>query len=123
MSGLRTYRNFDLKDTPPLTDKIAVVTGGNAGFGKEIVPQLLKHDISKVYVLARSSEKFRQAIDYWKELQVPDVEDRVEFKECDLSDIAVVKKVADDLMHKLDRLDILINNAGKCSSSSSYVVY
>jgi NAD(P)-dependent dehydrogenase (short-subunit alcohol dehydrogenase family) len=121
MSGLRTYRNFDLKDTPPLTDKVAVVTGGNAGFGREIVAQLLKHDISKVYVLARSPEKFQQAIDYWKELQVP--EDRVEFRKCDLSDITVAKKVADDLMQKLDRLDMLINNAGKCSCLSSYVDY
>ena len=31
----------------------------------------------------------------------------------DLSDIANVKRVADYLLAKLDRLDILINNAGR----------
>ena len=54
MSGLRTYRNFNLKDTPSLASKVAVVTGGSDGIGKEIVAQLLLHGIEKVYVLSRN---------------------------------------------------------------------
>lgn len=38
---------------------------------------------------------------------------RVEFLPCDLSNIADVKKVGDSLMGKLDRLDMLIDNAGQ----------
>jgi NAD(P)-dependent dehydrogenase (short-subunit alcohol dehydrogenase family) len=113
MSGIRTYRNFDLKDTPSLSKKIAIVTGGNAGIGREIVAQLLLHGIAKVYVLARSAEKFEIARTHWKETYGLNISDgMVEFVTCDLSDMVVVKKVADDLAGRLGRLDILINNAG-----------
>jgi NAD(P)-dependent dehydrogenase (short-subunit alcohol dehydrogenase family) len=114
MSGLITHRNFSLQDTPSLKDKVAVCTGGNSGIGREIVSQLLAHDISKVYVLARSAEKFQDAMTYWKENQARDAETRVEFIQCDLGDLRSVKKVADDLIRTLDRLDILFNNAGEC---------
>lgn len=115
MSGLINYRNFSLEDTPSLTGKVAVVTGGNANIGAEIVAQLLLHDISKVYVLARSAEKYAKAKASWKETHGIDVDvsKTVEFITCDLSDITIVKKVADELMGKLDRLDMLINNAGE----------
>lgn len=113
MSGLITHRNFDLNDTPSLRGKVAICTGGNSGLGKEIVFHLLAHDISKVYVLARSLEKFQDAIAYWKETHTADVESRVEFVECDLGDITKVKRVADELMQKLERLDMLFNHAGE----------
>jgi NAD(P)-dependent dehydrogenase (short-subunit alcohol dehydrogenase family) len=111
MSGLRTYRNFDLKDTPSLTSKVAIVTGGSDGIGKEIVAQLLIHGIEKVYVLSRKKEKFKQAEGYWKEKGI-EVEGRVEFMSCDFLDMTIVKRVGDELMGRLERLDILINNAG-----------
>jgi NAD(P)-dependent dehydrogenase (short-subunit alcohol dehydrogenase family) len=113
MSGLITHRNFDLKDIPSLKDNIAVCTGGNSGLGKEIVAQLLAHDISKVYVLARSRKKFQDAIACWKESQAQDVDSRVEFIPCDLSDMIDVKKVADELLQRLERLDMLFNHAGE----------
>lgn len=115
MSGLRTYRKFDLKDTPSLTSKVAVITGGSDGIGKEIVAQLLLHGISKVYVLSRKQEKFDKAKLYWKEKHSLDVDGKVEFIPCDLNDMTIVKKVGDSLMPKLSRLDILINNAGLLS--------
>lgn len=117
MSGLITYRNFDLKDTPSLTGKVALVTGGQAGIGKEIAAQLLLHHISKLYILARSTAKFESAKVYWKEKYGLDVEARIKFVVCDLSDMRAVKKVADQLMEELGRLDILVNNAGVFSDS------
>jgi len=114
MSGFINYRMFSLTETPDLNGKIAVLTGGQAGIGKEIAAQLLLHNISKLYILARSKEKFKSAKDYWYDTHQisEEVVGRVEFIPCDLSDMVVVKKVADDLVKKLDRLDILINNAG-----------
>lgn len=115
MSGLINYHNFSLKDTPSLTGKIAVITGGNSGFGQEIVAQLLVNHISKVYILARNTSKFEDAKKYWVEkhgLEESDIEKRIVFQECDLSDMEAVKKVADGLVNELDRLDMLINNAG-----------
>lgn len=117
MSGFINYNGFSLSDTPPLTSKVAIVTGGNAGIGRDIVAQFLLHDISKVIILARSNKKYEASKPYWKEthgLDIPALEadSRVEFISCDLSDITIVKKVADSLVSKLDRLDILVNNAG-----------
>lgn len=117
MSGLRTYRNFSLEDTPSLTSKVAVVTGGSDGIGKEIVAQLLLHDIGKVYVLSRKREKFDLALKYWMVKGLAEgLEGRVEFVACDLNDMTIVKAVSDALMGRLSRLDILINNAGSYPS-------
>jgi len=115
MSGLINYKGFSLDDTPSLKDKVCVITGGQAGFGKEITAQLLLHDVSKVYVLARSAEKFEWAKKYWEDvhkLSEDDIAKRVHFMSCDLSDMTIVKKTADALKGELKRLDILIDNAG-----------
>jgi NAD(P)-dependent dehydrogenase (short-subunit alcohol dehydrogenase family) len=55
MTGLINYKGFSLDDTPSLEGRVCVITGGQAGIGKEITAQLLLHCISLVYVLARSS--------------------------------------------------------------------
>lgn len=34
MTGLINYRNFQLSETPQLTGKVAVITGGQAGIGR-----------------------------------------------------------------------------------------
>jgi len=115
MSGLVNYKGFDLKDTPSLQGKVCVITGGQAGIGKEITSQLLIHGISKVYILARSMTKFDEAVKYWQQthrLTLEDITQRVAFVPCDLTDITVVKKVADTLKGQLGRLDMLIENAG-----------
>lgn len=116
MTGLINYKGFSLDDTPSLEGLVCVITGGQAGIGKEITAQLLIHGISRIYVLARSSSKFESAKKFWSEshkLTEDDISQRVEFVPCDLSDITVVKKVGDSLMGKLDRLDMLIDNAGQ----------
>lgn len=118
MSGPVNHRGFNLDDTPSLKGKVCVITGGQAGIGKEITAQLLIHGISKVYILARSSEKFGQAVEYWQEahkLMPDDIIQRVAFMPCDLTDITVVKKVADTLKQQIGRLDMLIENAGMAS--------
>jgi NAD(P)-dependent dehydrogenase (short-subunit alcohol dehydrogenase family) len=116
MTGLINYSGFSLDDTPPLEGRVCVITGGQAGIGKEITAQLLIHGINHIYILARSSSKFDAAKKSWSEshkIPAEDIAKRVDFLACDLSDIADVKKVGDSLMDKLDRLDILINNAGQ----------
>lgn len=116
MSALITHHNFSLDDTPPLDGRVCVITGGQDGIGKEITAQLLIHGIAKVFVLGRSTEKFDRARTSWQEshgLTLENLEKRVEFLVCDLSDIKSVKRVADNLFRRLERLDILINNAGQ----------
>ncbi|KAI9883292.1 MAG: hypothetical protein M1823_004935 [Watsoniomyces obsoletus] len=115
MTGLVNHRGFSLSETPSLQGKVAVLTGGQAGIGREITAQLLLHGISKVYILARSEEKYTAACQVWAEragLSADDVAQRTVFMRCDLTDLENVKRVADQLIQELDRLDILINNAG-----------
>ena len=79
--------------------------------------QLLLHGIDKVYILARTPSKYEDSKEEWLRTRGITREDstyRSEYIQCDLSDIRDVKAVADKLLSKLDRLDMLINNAGTC---------
>ncbi|KAF2098584.1 putative short chain dehydrogenase/reductase [Rhizodiscina lignyota] len=120
-SGLFPSRKFSLSETPQLTDQVAVITGGQAGIGEEIVAQLLIHGIAKVYVLARTQQKFVDAKKAWAQrqsLDVQDVDNRTEFVQCDLSDLKVTAEAAKKLIQKLDRLDILFCNAANPPQST-----
>ncbi|KAB8267531.1 hypothetical protein BDV30DRAFT_36615 [Aspergillus minisclerotigenes] len=114
MSGFFTYRQFSLYDTPSLANQVAVVTGGQAGIGKEITAQLLLHGIETVYVLARSHDKYIRAQEEWQRRiggSLGKGDTRVQFIQCDLADIVAAKSAANELKHKTDRLDIMICNA------------
>ena len=114
--GLVNQRGFNLSEIPSLEGKIAIITGGQSGIGREITIRLLLHGISKVYILARTESKYEAAKKDWVEnweLQPEDVDKRAEFIKCDLSDILSVKDAAGILLQKLDHLDMLYNNAGK----------
>lgn len=118
-TGLWEHRRWSLSECPLLTHKVAVITGGQGGIGSEIVLQLLKHDISRVYVLARSRTKFEKVKnDKWipgLDGDVAKVEERVEFVTIDLVDLKAVKETADLLGKRLERLDMLFLNAGTYS--------
>lgn len=104
---------WTLSECPPLRSKVAIITGGQSGIGAEIVKQLLLHDIGHVVVLARSREKFEFAREEWGEIKgYGEVAERVEFVECDLTDLKVVDKVGKELLGRLGRLDMLFLNAG-----------
>lgn len=66
-------------------------------------------------MLARSKDRFIASKYEWghrEGISLGEDEGRVEFIECDLSDIKAVKDAADKLKKKTDRLDIVICNAG-----------
>jgi short chain dehydrogenase len=116
MMGFVNSSSYSLSETPPLDGKVAVITGGQAGIGKEITAQLLLHGISKVYLISRNESRFLEARNYWHEnkgLTMDDIERRTEFLACDLGDIKSVGRVGHELLEKLLRLDILIDNAGR----------
>ncbi len=126
MSGLINYKGFDLNDTPSLEGKVCVITGGQGGIGKEMVAQLLVHGISKVYVLGQKMQRYGESIQYWKEthkLTQDDIQKRTAFMAVDLTDITLVKKVADNLKKELTRLDMLILNAGMLSHDRLYCLF
>jgi NAD(P)-dependent dehydrogenase (short-subunit alcohol dehydrogenase family) len=85
--------------------KIALVTGANKGIGFEVARQLARFGF-RVFVGARNPEAGRAAIEKIKS----DVE--VELLELDVSAASSIRNAAASLGQQVDRLDVLVNNAG-----------
>jgi NAD(P)-dependent dehydrogenase (short-subunit alcohol dehydrogenase family) len=98
---------WGVDEIPDLTGKVILVTGGNAGVGKETVKQLLVHN-AKVYLAARNAQKANEAI---TELKNETGKEAV-FLQLDLSDIPAVRRSAQEFLSKESQLHVLINNAG-----------
>ncbi|KAM3436780.1 hypothetical protein NHJ13734_004922 [Beauveria thailandica] len=104
---------FGLDDTPDQSGKVAVVTGGSEGNGYAITYTLIKHKISKVYMLSISEEKAENAVEAIAKDMGSEAGEKVAWLQCDLSDWKRVKEVAQNIEKSTDRLDMLINNAGR----------
>ncbi|KAK0344833.1 hypothetical protein LTR91_009160 [Friedmanniomyces endolithicus] len=103
-------RSFDpSEDIPTLVGKIVLVTGGNAGLGKETILQLARHEPKEIYLAARTRSKAESAI---AEIVMAVPKANLTFLELDLSSFTSVKQAAKDFQARSNRLDILINNAG-----------
>ena len=83
--------------------KIALVTGGNRGIGYAIAQGLLAKEY-QVIITSRSLDKAQQAAKQLQENVIP--------IELDVGSDRSIEKAFATLNQKLDRLDILINNAG-----------
>jgi len=105
--------SFSLDDTPDLTDKVAVITGGSEGIGFGVAYTLLKHNLSKLYILSRKKEMFDGALAAISSELGQSVADRVKWINCDLENWAQVASVAEQIKSDTDRLDILVNNGGR----------
>ncbi|MDA4847931.1 oxidoreductase [Hoeflea poritis] len=99
---------FDLSDIPNQTGRIAIVTGANAGLGKETAIGLALTGM-KVVMACRNRERAEAArTDILKSAPGGDVE----IMTVDLSSLASVRQFADAFVQTHGRLDLLINNAG-----------
>jgi NAD(P)-dependent dehydrogenase (short-subunit alcohol dehydrogenase family) len=98
-------------DIPSLVGKIIVITGSNGGLGYESLIHLARHSPSKIYLCARSKEKYDNAMKGIS-AAVPDSPNFVKYLELDLASLSSVKKAAETFSAENDRLDVLMNNAG-----------
>ncbi|KAJ1309473.1 hypothetical protein OPQ81_006249 [Rhizoctonia solani] len=99
---------FTVEQIPDLTGHIVIVTGGNAGVGKETCKALLNKN-AKVYLAARSKSKAEAAIE-WLKAETNGKE--AIFLELDLGSLASIRKAADEFRSKEQELHVLFNNAG-----------
>ncbi|CCA76354.1 related to Oxidoreductase, short-chain dehydrogenase [Serendipita indica DSM 11827] len=108
---------WKVEDIPDLTGKVAIVTGGNAGIGYEIVKALLtKH--AKVYLTSRSTTNGEVAVRKLRD-EVKDAD--VHVLEINLADMSSVKRAASAFQSKETQLHLLINNAGVMSPPVDHV--
>ncbi|KAI0743734.1 NAD(P)-binding protein [Daedaleopsis nitida] len=98
---------WGVADIPNLTGKVMIVTGGNAGIGKETVKALLSRG-AKVYMAARNEAKARATI---QEL-FAETGQKAIFLKLDLANLRSVKSAASGFMSKESRLDVLFNSGG-----------
>jgi NAD(P)-dependent dehydrogenase (short-subunit alcohol dehydrogenase family) len=95
-------------DIPDLTDRVAVVTGANAGLGRDVAATLADHH-AHVVLACRNVAKADDAAAAIRSA-TPDA--RVEVRRLDLADQDSVRDFADGLLAAYTRLDLLVNNAG-----------
>jgi len=92
-----------------LAGKVAVVTGGNSGIGKEAAIGIARAG-ARVVIAARNPAKAAAAR---AEVETrADARGRVETIPIDLASFASVRAFADSFTAEHERLDILLNNAG-----------
>lgn len=104
---------FSLDQVPPLNGKVAVVTGGSEGIGFGCTHTLLAHGIDKVFIVSVSSDKADGAVAAIQEELGEEAAKKITWLQCDLSDFKMAEETAEKIAGDTDRLDILINNAGR----------
>lgn len=91
-----------------MSEKIALVTGANAGIGKYTVVGLVKRGI-KVIMAVRNIQKGEEA----KNEIIRNYEKaNLVVLHCDLASLESVKQFSGEVHKKFDQVDILVNNAG-----------
>ncbi|EIW73381.1 hypothetical protein TREMEDRAFT_24262 [Tremella mesenterica DSM 1558] len=99
---------------------IVLVTGANTGLGLEIVRALFNSSVTYTLILAcRSLDKAIKAIELVKN-DYPESKSEAWGVELDVENDESIKNCFEVVSGKVDRLDVLVNNAGKWFSSSFY---
>ncbi|XP_037564261.1 retinol dehydrogenase 12-like [Dermacentor silvarum] len=93
--------------TNRMDGKTVIVTGGNAGIGKETAKELARRG-ARVILACRSTAKGQRAAD---EILV-ETGCSVVVRQLDLCSLKSVRQFADDIARSEERLDVLVNNAG-----------
>ena len=91
-----------------MNGETVVITGGNAGVGKETAVGLARAG-AKVIITARDRARGVAALE---EVRTRSASDTVELMSLDLASFASIRSFAAELLDRHDRLDVLINNAG-----------
>ncbi|KZT68900.1 NAD(P)-binding protein [Daedalea quercina L-15889] len=117
-TGDVTFIPDKLEGIPSLNGKIAVVTGGNGGIGYATIQHLARHGAT-VYMAARNEAKAQAAIKRLHEEGLAPGNGQVKSLRLDLSNPALARTAAEELLSEEDRLDVLSMMAHFISSMKS----
>jgi NAD(P)-dependent dehydrogenase (short-subunit alcohol dehydrogenase family) len=102
----KTARSLNVKQLFDLTDRVAIVTGGSTGLGRQMAEGLAEMGAHLV-LCARKRDRCEQAAEELKALGVKTVA-----LGCDVRNPADIQQVVAATVSQFGRIDILINNAG-----------
>jgi len=97
-----------LQPTDELSGTTCLVTGANTGIGLATATGLAARG-ANVVLACRSAERTRPVM---ADITAATGNDRLEFVEVDLADLASVRRAVDDIGNRYDSLDVLVANAG-----------
>lgn len=100
--------SWSTQDIPDLSGKRAVVTGVTGGLGFHTALELGRAGAGLTFT-ARNPQKADDTLARLRE-ELPEVD--VEVLSLDLADLADVRRAAEELGSRHDRVDVLVNNAG-----------
>ncbi len=101
-----------------MTDRVCIVTGANAGMGKETALALAKINAT-VLMVCRDEQRGQAAVD---DVMTASGNDRVELVRGDMSSLQSVRQLAEELQRRHEHLHVLINNAGVLQSERTETV-
>lgn len=91
-----------------MESKVILVTGSTDGIGKQTAVELAKMG-HKVIVHGRSEERSRNAAE---EIKSVSQSDEIEMIAADFADLESIATMAQNVISRFSRLDVLVNNAG-----------
>lgn len=98
------------------SSRICVITGANSGIGKITAQELAKKGFD-IIMLCRNLDKARPV---QQEIQAASPAQKIDLIRCDVASLASVRQAASELHAHLDRIDVLINNAGLYIANEQY---
>lgn len=101
-TGVCKCKNVELKG------KVALITGGNSGIGRETATDLARRGAT-VIIASRDTKKSEEAV---KDIIASTGNNNVFYKSLNLAKFSSIREFAADFNKSYDRLDILVNNAG-----------
>lgn len=106
MNAMATaWTTADLGDQ---TGRVAVVTGANSGLGLETARELARAGAT-VVMCSRDPERGREALD---DVRTSWPRAAVELQLLDLASLEGIRRAADEVGERHERIDLLVNNAG-----------
>ena len=100
-------RNWQDLDQDDISGKVVVITGATSGIGKQVATQLANAD-ARLRLVARNKAKVAKLV---ADLQERSGNPDISYYLADLSIVAEVLRVADEILNAEPTIDVLINNA------------
>src|SRR3984885_10704193 len=101
-----TRRSVNARQLFDLSGRVAIVTGGSIGLGRQMAEGLAEMG-SHVVLCARKQERCEQAAEELRQLGVKAIA-----LSCEVKDPASIQEVVDATLAQFGQIDVLINNAG-----------